>query len=172
MTPEARQCGPPELFATLPPTVHACWLDGSGAKRSPNGASCRFRSRLITPGSTHATRAASSIDRTRSIFVVTMTTGSPTRGGAAGEAGARSAGDERATVPAGGPHAGLHLGGVEREADDRGVAADVRRVPLVQGSLQRAVAHAVRRERRPEVGDECLAQPVPPRDMSSMPSGP
>jgi hypothetical protein len=31
VTPEARQCGPPALVATLPPIVHACCDDGSGA---------------------------------------------------------------------------------------------------------------------------------------------
>ena len=33
VTPSARQCGPPELLATLPPIVQACWEDGSGAKQ-------------------------------------------------------------------------------------------------------------------------------------------
>ena len=41
MTPYARQCGPPELLATLPPIEHDCWLDGSGAKWTPWGASAR-----------------------------------------------------------------------------------------------------------------------------------
>ena len=31
VTPDARQCGPPALVATLPPIVHACCDDGSGA---------------------------------------------------------------------------------------------------------------------------------------------
>ena len=31
VTPDARQCGPPALVATLPPMVHACCDDGSGA---------------------------------------------------------------------------------------------------------------------------------------------
>ena len=31
VTPEARQCGPPALVATLPPIEQACWLEGSGA---------------------------------------------------------------------------------------------------------------------------------------------
>ena len=31
VTPYARQCGPPALVATLPPMVHACCDDGSGA---------------------------------------------------------------------------------------------------------------------------------------------
>jgi hypothetical protein len=31
VTPYFRQCGPPAFSATLPPIVHAVWLDGSGA---------------------------------------------------------------------------------------------------------------------------------------------
>ena len=31
VTPYLRQCGPPAFSATLPPRVHAVWLDGSGA---------------------------------------------------------------------------------------------------------------------------------------------
>src|ERR687897_770298 len=30
VTPYLRQCGPPAFSATLPPTVHAAWLEGSG----------------------------------------------------------------------------------------------------------------------------------------------
>ncbi len=74
VTPSARQCGPPELLATLPPIEHVCWLLGSGAKCSPCDATALVRSRLRTPGSTHARRAAGSTDSTRFIFVVAMTT--------------------------------------------------------------------------------------------------
>ncbi len=56
VTPSARQCGPPELLATLPPIEHVCWLLGSGAKCSPRCSSWRVRSRLSTPGCTHAWR--------------------------------------------------------------------------------------------------------------------
>ncbi len=56
VTPCSRQWGPPELLATLPPMVHDCWLEGSGAKWSPWPATARDRSRLRTPGWTHATR--------------------------------------------------------------------------------------------------------------------
>ena len=31
VTPAARQCGPPALVPTLPPMLHACCDDGSGA---------------------------------------------------------------------------------------------------------------------------------------------
>ena len=41
------------------------------------GATARVRSRLSTPGSTHATRACGSTSSTRFIWVVTITTGSP-----------------------------------------------------------------------------------------------
>ena len=41
VTPSARQCGPPELLATLPPIEHVCWLLGSGAKCSPCSATAR-----------------------------------------------------------------------------------------------------------------------------------
>src|SRR6516165_1376721 len=75
VTPYRRQCGPPELLATLPPTEQDCWLDGSGAKCKPNGATALDRSRLRTPGSTHASFAAGSISRIRFILVVTMMTG-------------------------------------------------------------------------------------------------
>ena len=61
MTPSARQCGPPELLATLPPMVQLCWLLGSGAKCSPRCCTALVRSRLSTPGSTHAEREPASI---------------------------------------------------------------------------------------------------------------
>jgi hypothetical protein len=35
VTPSDKQCGPPELLATLPPIEHVCWLLGSGAKWRP-----------------------------------------------------------------------------------------------------------------------------------------
>ena len=31
VNPFLRQCAPPEFSATLPPTEHTTWLDGSGA---------------------------------------------------------------------------------------------------------------------------------------------
>ncbi len=74
VTPSARQCGPPELLATLPPIEHVCWLLGSGAKCSPCDATALLRSRFSTPGSTHARRADGSTDRMRFIFVVAITT--------------------------------------------------------------------------------------------------
>ena len=54
VTPSARQCGPPELLATLPPMEHVCWLLGSGAKWRPWTSTWRDRSRFSTPGSTQA----------------------------------------------------------------------------------------------------------------------
>jgi len=73
VTPSLRQCGPPELLATLPPTLQLCWLLGSGAKCNPRCATWRERSRFKTPGSTHAKRLIGSTDSTRFIFVSTMT---------------------------------------------------------------------------------------------------
>ncbi len=73
VTPSLRQCGPPELFATLPPMEQLCWLLGSGAKCRPRCATWRVRSRFSTPGSTHAMRFTASTDSTRFIFVVAMT---------------------------------------------------------------------------------------------------
>src|SRR5918993_1435255 len=73
VTPSARQWGPPELLATLPPIEHVCWLLGSGAKCRPCTATARDRSRFRTPGSTHARRAGGSTDSTRFILVVVTT---------------------------------------------------------------------------------------------------
>ena len=155
VTPSARQCGPPELLATLPPIEHVCWLLGSGAKCRPcDGDGTRLRSRLSTPGSTHARRAAASTDRMRFIFVVEMTI-APSGGTAPP---ARPVPEPRATN--GTPcrlatsHAGLHLGGRRREAHGDGGALHVRGVVAVQRQLGRPVAHPVGAERRAEVGDE------------------
>src|SRR5713226_5406260 len=83
VTPYNKQWGPPELLATFPPTEHDCWLDGSGAKCSPSGATARVRSRFNTPGCTHATRATGSTERIWSILVVTITTGGTSPAGTA-----------------------------------------------------------------------------------------
>ena len=83
VTPYSRQCGPPELLATLPPTEHDCWLEGSGAKCSPRGATARDRSRLSTPGWTQASRCSASTSRMRFILVVTITTGGMSPAGVA-----------------------------------------------------------------------------------------
>ena len=96
VTPSARQCGPPELFATLPPIEQVCWLLGSGAKCTPRCAICFDRSRFSTPGSTHAWRFSASTETMRFIFDVEITI-APS-GGTAPPArpGARTAGEERA----------------------------------------------------------------------------
>ena len=73
VTPSARQCGPPELFARLPPIEQLCWLLGSGAKCRPCTATRRVRSRFNTPGSTHASRCTGSTDSTWFIFVRVIT---------------------------------------------------------------------------------------------------
>jgi len=47
VTPYFRQCGPPAFSATLPPIVHALWLDGSGAYCSPTGRAAHI---YLLPG--------------------------------------------------------------------------------------------------------------------------
>ncbi|CAB5026513.1 unannotated protein [freshwater metagenome] len=74
VTPSARQCGPPELFATFPPMVQLCWLLGSGAKCKPKCATSRVRSRLSMPGSIHAVRLIGSTEMRPFIFAVEITT--------------------------------------------------------------------------------------------------
>ena len=73
VTPSDRQCGPPELFATFPPMVQLCWLEGSGAKCKPNCEVWRDKSAFSTPGSTHAVRLCISMLRIRFIFVREIT---------------------------------------------------------------------------------------------------
>ena len=155
VTPYGRQCGPPELLATLPPIEHDCWLDGSGAKCSPRWATARDRSRLSTPGSTHATRSSASTSRMRFILVVTITTGLELeRHRAAGQPGARAAGHERPAVGGGDPHARLHLGGRQREAHDAGPAFEHRRVAPVEAQLERAGRARGRAPAPRQIGDE------------------
>ena len=73
VTPYARQCGPPEFSATLPPMVHAFWLEGSGAKYKPYLLAAVERSMLTTPGSTTASRLTSSISTMLVMRVSAMT---------------------------------------------------------------------------------------------------
>ena len=88
---------------------------------------------------------AGSTERIRFIFVVTMTT-APSSGTAPP---ARPVPEPRATNGTpwrrGDAHARLHLGGGQREADDRRRALHVRGVAAVQRQLGRPVADAVRR---------------------------
>src|SRR3954452_12205870 len=72
VTPSDRQCGPPELLATLPPIEQLCLLLGSGAKCNPYFVTAFVRSRFNTPGSTQANLFTGSTDNTRFIFVVTI----------------------------------------------------------------------------------------------------
>ena len=138
VTPSARQCGPPELLATLPPIEHVCWLLGSGAKCRPWTATARDRSRLSIPGSTHARRPIGSTARSRFIFVVAITI-APSGGTAPP---ARPVPDPRATngTPwrAAMRHARLDLVRRRREADGDGRAGHVRGVVAVQRQLGRA----------------------------------
>ena len=109
---------------------------------------------MSTPGSTHASRLRGSTDRIRFIFVSAITTASSS--GVAPPASPVPA--PRATNGTPwrdrGAHDGLHLLGRLREADDAGVALDVRGVAPVQAELGRPGAHAIRRERPAEVVDE------------------
>ena len=73
---------------------------------------------------------------------------------ATGEAGARAAGDERATVRDGDAHAGLHLFGAEREAHDCRVAREPRRVAAVERQLERLGSHPVGGERGAKIIDQ------------------
>ena len=101
VTPSARQCGPPELLATLPPIEHVCWLLGSGAKCSPCDGD--------GPGEVEVEHAGLDprppgrrVDRQDAVH---LRRGDHDRAvrrhGAAGQPGARAAGDERHAVAAG-----------------------------------------------------------------------
>ena len=74
VTPYLRQCGPPAFSATLPPIVHALWLDGSGAYCSPYGRAAAPSLALTTPGSTTASRLSPSTRRIRFSRVNTRST--------------------------------------------------------------------------------------------------
>ena len=74
VTPYASVCGPPLFSATLPPSVHAFWLDGSGTKWRPCGAAAVERCRLMSPGCTTARRFATSISRMRAMRANDTTT--------------------------------------------------------------------------------------------------
>src|SRR5437867_6724078 len=76
VTPYLRQCGPPEFSATLPPMVHAVWLDGSGLYSRPCGAAAAERRTFTTPGSTTASRFLGSMARMRFSRVSTISTAS------------------------------------------------------------------------------------------------
>ena len=149
VTPSARQCGPPELLATLPPIEQVCWLLGSGAKCRPCGgdgpAEIEVEHARLDP------RPASRRRRPTGcwfIFVVEMTI-APSGGTAPP---ARPVPEPRATN--GTPcrlatcDARLHLGGRRREAHGDGGALHVRGVVAVERQLGRTVAHPVGGERR------------------------
>ena len=72
------------------------------------------------------------------------------------QTGAGTAGDERPAMTNCDAYAGLHLGCAGREAHDTGVTFDVRCVALVQRELGIADADSVGRERRAEVGYQCV----------------
>ena len=74
VTPYLRQWGPPAFSATLPPMVHADWLEGSGAYSRPYGAAAAESLAFTTPGSTTATRLWGSSLRIRLRRVSTRST--------------------------------------------------------------------------------------------------
>ena len=148
VTPSDRQCGPPELLATLPPIEQLCWLLGSGAKCRPcarhGAAEVEVEHARLDPRQP----VDRSTERIRFILVSDDHDRVVERCRAAGQAGARTAGDERRVVarPRCRTHR-LHLVGRRREADHRRRALDVRRVAPVQRELGRADAHPVGAER-------------------------
>ena len=122
VTPSARQCGPPELLATLPPIEHVCWLLGSGAKCTPRWAICFDRSRFSTPGSTHACRFSASTEMIRFIFDGRDHDRAVGWHGPAGQPGAGAAGEERHAEAGGDRDRRLHVGSRLGEHDDAGRA--------------------------------------------------
>ena len=98
VTPSARQWGPPELLATLPPIEHVCWLLGSGAKWRSSANTARREvevehARLDPRPSAGAVDGQDAVhlggrDHHRALG----------RYGTTGQAGARAAGDERHAV--------------------------------------------------------------------------
>src|SRR6266542_4865250 len=96
VTPYASVCGPPEFSATLPPSVQAFWLDGSGTKYRLNGAAAVERCRLTRPGCTTARMFGASISRIRDIRANETTTPPSTGTGLSGGAIPVEGGDLRA----------------------------------------------------------------------------
>ncbi len=74
VTPYLRQCGPPAFSATLPPTVQATWLDGSGTYWRPKGSAASESRAFTTPGSSTARRLSGSSRRMRFMRVSAITT--------------------------------------------------------------------------------------------------
>src|ERR1700691_6719561 len=66
--PYAAECAPHELLPIIPPMVHRSFVDGSGAKNRPCGASALLRWLWTTPGSTCTVRAPASIASTRFMY--------------------------------------------------------------------------------------------------------
>ena len=136
-------------------TSAGCSDRGRSAGRAT--ATARVRSRLSTPGSTHARRAAGSTDRTRFIFVVAMTT-APSGGTAppaspVPEPRATNGTPWRAAICTHACTSSVD----DREADGDRRALHVRRVVAVQRQLGRAVTHPVGGERLAQLVDERAA---------------
>ena len=65
VTPYLTQHSPPALVATLPPIEQISYEEGSGGYHSPCSAAAALTSALNAPGSTTATRVATSISMAR-----------------------------------------------------------------------------------------------------------
>ena len=65
VTPYFTQHSPPALVAMLPPIEQISYEDGSGGYQSPCAAAAALTSALKAPGSTTATRVATSISIAR-----------------------------------------------------------------------------------------------------------
>ena len=65
VTPYLTQHSPPALVAMLPPIEQISYDEGSGGYHSPCAAAAAFTSALKAPGSTTATRVATSISIAR-----------------------------------------------------------------------------------------------------------
>src|ERR1700716_3563876 len=61
VVPQRTACGPLALFATMPPSVHARPLPGSGGKKRPRSPRASWKSANTSPGSTTAWRFGRSI---------------------------------------------------------------------------------------------------------------
>ena len=146
VTPSARQCGPPELLATLPPIEHVCWLLGSGAKCRPCGSTLA-REVEVEHARLDPRLPVDRVDREDPfIFVVAMTT-APSSGTAPP---ARPVPEPRATngTPwraASGRRPAPPRSTSRAEHTTDGRAFHVRGVAAVQRQLGRPVAHPVRR---------------------------
>ncbi len=150
VTPYLSVCGPPEFSATLPPMVHAFWLEGSGAYWRPAARTAprhlgvhdaRLRDDApVRRGRSRGSRACGSctIDERRG-----------RREAAAREPGAGAARHERHAGAPGGPQHARHLVGRARQHHQ------------LRARRARACSRRIRRRRAPRGGvDACPSGPT------------